>query len=236
MFWLLAAGLVLKALSHTAPFPFLLERFAPGDALWQMPPGNPPTIYLTFDDGPNPAATPDLLDVLRAQGVHATFFLIDEHLTEETAPIVRRMFAEGHAVAIHAATRRLMLKSPEEFRAFLEHSAARIERLAGGRPCALFRPHAGWRGGPMYAGAHLAGYRIVGWSWGMWDWNWYRPREAVSLAARLARRAESGDIVVLHDGHHKNPRADRRYAVDAMAHLLPALKQRGFTFGTLCAP
>ena len=75
--------------------------------------GGPPTVYLTFDDGPNPTATPQLLDALRETGARATFFLIDTHLTSETAPIVRRMFAEGHAVALHSDTRALMVKSPD---------------------------------------------------------------------------------------------------------------------------
>ena len=57
----------------------------------------PPTIYLTYDDGPNPTATPALLDVLAAEDVHATFFLIERHITAETEPIVRRIAAEGHA-------------------------------------------------------------------------------------------------------------------------------------------
>ena len=52
-----------KALAHTAPFPFLLDTT--DRTLWRMPPTDPPTIYLTFDDGPNPTATPQLLDVLR---------------------------------------------------------------------------------------------------------------------------------------------------------------------------
>jgi peptidoglycan/xylan/chitin deacetylase (PgdA/CDA1 family) len=68
----------------------------------------------------------------------------------------------------------------------------------------------------------------------LWDWNWGRPREAVDLAARLARRASPGDIIVMHDGHHVNPRADRRYAVDATARLIPALHARGYNFGRLC--
>ncbi len=232
--WLLAAGLALKFLSHTAPFPFLLEAFAPEHALWRMPAGEPPTVYLTFDDGPNPAATPALLDVLGETGAHATFFLIGDHLTDETAPIVRRMFAEGHAVAIHASSRALLLESPRQFEAFLVGTAQRIEALGGGRPCRLFRPHAGWRGGEMYAGAARAGYQIVGWGWGLWDWNWYRPRDGAKLAARLARRASAGDIIVLHDGHHVNPRADRRHTIEAARRLVPALRQRGFDFGTLC--
>jgi peptidoglycan/xylan/chitin deacetylase (PgdA/CDA1 family) len=233
--WLLGVGIVLKFLSHTAPFPFLLDRFAPAQALWHMPRGDPATVYLTFDDGPNPTATPALLDVLRANRATATFFLIDDHLTDETAPIVRRMFDEGHAVAIHSNTRGLMLHTPEEFAAFLETTASRIEQLAGSRPCPLFRPHAGWRGGSMYAGAKRAGYRLVGWGWGLWDFNWYRRRDARTVAGRLARRASAGDIVVMHDGHHVNPRADRQYTVDAIALLVPALRQQGLAFGTLCA-
>ena len=63
MLWWLIAGVATIVLAHTAPFPFLLERFAPSQSLWRVPRGSgPPTVYLTFDDGPNPAATPQLLD------------------------------------------------------------------------------------------------------------------------------------------------------------------------------
>ncbi|HSL21949.1 MAG TPA: polysaccharide deacetylase family protein [Vicinamibacterales bacterium] len=235
MLWILVIAVGLKVLSHTAPFPFLIEAFAPRQALWRMPAGNVPTIYLTFDDGPNPAATPALLDELRRHGARATFFLIDDHVSDETAPIVRRMFAEGHAVAIHSNTRALMLRTPEAFSDFLRGASERIEQLAGGTPCRLFRPHAGWRSGPMYAAASRDGYQIVGWGWGLWDWNWYRARDGREIAARVARRASAGDIVVLHDGHHRNPAANRQYAVEAVSRLVPALQERGFRFGTLCA-
>jgi chitooligosaccharide deacetylase len=235
LFWFLAAGFGAIFLAHTAPFPFLLERFAPSRSIWRVKPnGRPPTVYLTFDDGPNPTATPGLLDVLGREGARATFFLIDHHLTDETAPIVQRMFAEGHAVALHADTRALMVKSPQDLAALLVRNAARIEQLAGGKPCRLFRPHAGWRSGQMYAGLARLDYRLAGWSWGLWDWHWHRPREADAIAARLLKRASPGDIIVMHDGHHVNPRADRRYAIEATARLVPALRAKGYTFGTLC--
>jgi peptidoglycan-N-acetylglucosamine deacetylase len=232
---LIAVAFGALFLTHTAPFPFLLEAFRPKHSLWHMPRGGAiPTVYLTFDDGPNPEATPALLDVLQREGARATFFLIDNHLTEETAPIVRRMFAEGHAVALHSDTRALMLKSPGELADTLTAAAERIERLGGSRPCRLFRPHAGWRGGEMYAGLKRLDYKLAGWSWGLWDWNWWKPRAAADLARRLSRRASPGDIIVMHDGHHVDPRADRRYAVEAAALLIPALRARGFAFGTLC--
>jgi peptidoglycan-N-acetylglucosamine deacetylase len=235
MVWFFLAGLGVLFLAHTAPFPFLLERFAPSRSLWRMPHGGgPPTIYLTFDDGPNPAATPQLLDVLRDAGASATFFLIDAHLTSETAPIVRRMFDEGHAVALHSETRALMVQSPPELAAILTRNADRIEQMTGTRPCRLFRPHAGWRSRTMYEGLRQIDHRLVGWSWGLWDFNWYRPRQARALAERLARRASPGDIVVMHDGHHVNPRADRQYAVEATRLLIPMLEGKGYRFDRLC--
>jgi peptidoglycan/xylan/chitin deacetylase (PgdA/CDA1 family) len=193
-----------------------------------------PTVYLTFDDGPNPTATPELLDVLRDTGARATFFLIDAHITDATASLVRRMFDEGHGVALHSDTRALMVKTPDDLAALLIRNADRIERLAGQRPCPLFRPHAGWRSGAMYEALIKTDYRLVGWTWGLWDWNWYRAREAEGLAQRLTRRASDGDIVVMHDGHHANPDADRRYAVEATRLLVPALRARGYRFDALC--
>ena len=235
MMWFFVAGVTAVFLAHTAPFPFLLEAFAPSKSLWHVPRGTgPPTIYLTYDDGPNPTATPALLDVLRDGGARATFFVIDAHVTEATAPIVRRMVDEGHAVALHYDTRALLNKTPREVAALLTRNADRIEDLAGTRPCRLFRPHAGWRSGSMYEGLARIDHRLVGWSWGLWDWNWYQPREAETLARRLARRASPGDIIVMHDGHHVDPAADRRYAVEATRQLIVALKAKGFAFSSLC--
>ncbi len=230
-------GFGVMALAHMAPFPFLLEYIGPGRSVWQMPRSDgAPTVYLTFDDGPNPTATPQLLDVLAEHDVKATFFLIPRHLTEQTAPIVRRMFDEGHAVALHSHTRALMLKRPEALAALLDAEADRLERLAGQRPCQMFRPHAGWRGSAMYAGLDRADYKLAGWSWAMWDWHWWRARKPEKLASRLAARASDGSVVVMHDGHHENPRADRTRTVAATAELIPVLRARGFAFGVVCEP
>lgn len=225
MFLLVAIGAGLVFLTHTAPFAFVLEALRRDASIWHMP-ADAQAVYLTYDDGPNPTATPMLLDVLKAEGASATFFLIDTHLTDETAPLVRRMFEEGHAVALHSNERWMMLRRPEAIAEALRQAADRIEALAGSRPCPLFRPHAGWRSVAMYAALDSLGYRLAGWSWGLWDWDWWRAREPMALADRLARRANAGDVIVMHDGHHINPRADRRYAVEATARLVPALRAR----------
>jgi peptidoglycan/xylan/chitin deacetylase (PgdA/CDA1 family) len=129
----------------------------------------------------------------------------------------------------------MMIAAPDSLAVTLTRNAQRIERLAGHQPCALFRPHAGWRSGSMYEALDRMNYRLVGWSWGLWDWNWYRPREARRLASRLASKASPGDIVVMHDGHHVNPSAGRQYAVEATRCLISALRAKGYGFGTLCS-
>jgi peptidoglycan/xylan/chitin deacetylase (PgdA/CDA1 family) len=227
-------GIGIVALAHTAPAPFVLDAMAGDRAVWHMPRGAPSTVYLTYDDGPNPTTTPDLLDVLSREGVHATFFLIDGHVTEETAPIIQRMFAEGHAVALHSATRRYMLMSPSELARTLSAAADRIEALAGTRPCGAFRPHGGWRSGPMYAGLRQIDYRLIGWGWMLWDVDWFRPRTADRIVARIVARASAGDIIVMHDGDESAPRKGQPQTIDATARLISALRARGFDFGIVC--
>jgi peptidoglycan/xylan/chitin deacetylase (PgdA/CDA1 family) len=225
-------------LSHTAPAPFLFEAFRPKRSVWRVEsaPGATPILYLTFDDGPNLEWTPVLLDALRDAGIRATFFLIDDHITTETASIVKRIAHEGHAIGLHTGTRRLMLLSPESVAAYLQGAAGRIAAITGEQPCRLFRPHAGWRSAQMYEGLERIDYRLVGWSWGMWDWDWWRRPRADRVSQRLGRKASPGDIIVIHDGHHKNPRADRSHAPEVVRRFVPLMKSRGFEFGSLCQP
>ena len=234
MWILIAVGAGVLALAHTAPVPFLFDAIAGGRSVWHMPKRTPPTIYFTFDDGPNPTTTPDLLDVLSREGVRATFFLIDRHINDQTAPLVARMFADGHAVALHSHTRAYMLMSPETFARTLTAAADHIEQVAGHRPCRAFRPHAGWRSASMYAGLKKLDYQLVGWSWMLWDWNWFRKRTADSVVNRLKDRVRGGDIIVMHDGDESAPFADQSHTVEATARLIPKLRAKGFVFGTIC--
>jgi peptidoglycan/xylan/chitin deacetylase (PgdA/CDA1 family) len=235
MLFFIVVGFGVFVLLHTAPGPLLIDKINSDRAIWRMPTlPDRDRVYLTFDDGPNPTATPALLDVLRREQVQATFFLIDKHVTAETAPIVTRMAAEGHGVALHSHTRVLMFLTPDALAARLTASADHIERLSGTRPCPAFRPHAGFRSQSMYDGLARLDHVLVGWGWNLWDWNWFRRRDARTIVPRLTKGVSDGDIVVIHDGHHENPRADRRYAVETTAQLIPALRARGFEFATIC--
>jgi peptidoglycan/xylan/chitin deacetylase (PgdA/CDA1 family) len=235
MFWLLIGiGVAAVALAHTAPFPFLLDAFHARRVTWRMPHRDgPPTVYLTYDDGPNPAATPALLDVLAKEQVQATFFLIERHITDETAPIVRRIADEGHSIALHSHTRREMVRRPDDFADMLTAFAARVQALTGRPSCKAFRPHAGWRSTTMLEGLRRIDYQLIGWGFMLWDFDGFR-RRSVRMVPRLVRYASPGDILVIHDGDHVDPRADRQYAVDVTRQLIPALRQKGFEFGRIC--
>jgi chitooligosaccharide deacetylase len=232
-----AIGMALLLLAQVAPFPFIFDSIGPATTIWSMPQQDAtPTVYLTFDDGPNPTATPGLLDTLAATDAVATFFVIDRYVTEDTAPILRRMFAEGHAVGLHSHTRVLAALPPDDLAQLLTEMADRIEGVVGDRPCPVFRPHAGWRSWSMLAGLASIDHALVGWGWGLWDFTWFLSPDPPALARRLADRVSDGDIIVLHDGHHIDPSAERRYAAEAAALLVPALRDRGFRLGRICSP
>ena len=144
------------------------------------------------------------------------------------------MADEGHAIGLHSGTRRLTIMPPAELAARLSTAADRIASITGAPPCRLFRPHAGWRSASMYQGLDRIGYRLAGWSWGMWDWSWWQSPEAERTARRLVRKASPGDIVVIHDGHHKDPRPDRRHTPELIRLMVPALAAKGFSFARLC--
>jgi chitooligosaccharide deacetylase len=144
------------------------------------------------------------------------------------------MADDGHAVALHSGTRALMVLPPDVLARRLTAAAGRLEAITGDEPCGFFRPHAGWRSLTMYLGVERAGFRLAGWSWGMWDWDWWRRPRADRVARKLARKASDGDIIVIHDGHHEDPRADRRHAAESVRRLVPLLRGRGFEFAPMC--
>ena len=160
------------------------------------PPNSAPAIYLTFDDG-RIRWTPPLVDALRDTGAQATF-LIDQHITESTAAIVRRIADDGHAIGLHSGTRRLMIQDPDDLAVTMQQAAQRIEAITSRPPCRLFRPHAGWRSGTMYQGLDRIGYRLAV-TWGMGDFDWGRERRA-DRWPRLGQKASDGDIIVIKTG------------------------------------
>ena len=86
----------------------------------------------------------------------------------------------------------------------------------------------------MYLGLRDLDYRLIGFGWMLWDFNWFRPRSAESSFRRIAGRVSDGDIIVMHDGDESAPTRDQRHTVDATRRLIPELRARGFAFGKVC--
>jgi len=183
-------------------------------------------VALTFDDGPNPHATPSILDALASRGVKATFFILGRH-AEQWPDLVRRVADEGHAIGNHGYFhRKLHLKSPSYVRRDLELGAKAIEQAAHVRP-RLFRAPHGFRNPWVTAIARSLGERTVGWSLGVWDSD--RPGVEV-IAQRTVEGARPGSILLLHDGDGYDPNGDRMQTALAVPLIVDRLHARGYRF------
>lgn len=188
-------------------------------------------VALTFDDGPNPDATPVILDALAARGVRATFFILGRH-AERWPDLVRRVAAEGHAIGNHGYFhRKLHFKSPAYVRRDLELGTKAIEEAAGVHPAVFRAPH-GFRAPWVTAIARSLGQRTVGWSLGVWDSD--RPGVDV-IAQRTVDGARPGSILLLHDGDGYDPSGDRMQTAHAVPLIVDRLLQKGYRFELLDA-
>ena len=188
-------------------------------------------IALTFDDGPNPHATPAILDALAEHGVRATFFILGRH-AERWPDLVRRVADEGHAIGNHGYYhRKLHFKSPRYVRADLELGTRCIEIAAGVLPRWFRAPH-GFRSPWVTPIARSLGQRTVGWSLGVWDSD--RPGEA-AIVKRTVDGAKPGAILLLHDGDGYDPLGDRMQTALALPQIIDRLLERGFRFDLLDA-
>ena len=206
------------------------ERNSPlfGSVLRRLP-THDPVVALTFDDGPNPDATPAILDVLGEEGVAATFFLLGRH-ADRWPGLAGRVAAEGHAVANHGYHhRKLVWRSPRYVRDDIALGAAAVERATHRRP-RLFRAPHGHRSPWVTPLARAAGQRTVGWTLGVWDSD--RPGTH-AIADRVIRAADCGAIVLLHDGDGYDPLGDRMQTARALPLIIRGLRERGFSFATL---
>lgn len=219
---LAAAGLAAHGTWHRNSWVF-------GHALSRLP-GTANVVSLTFDDGPNPHATPRILDVLRRERVAATFFVLGRH-AEQWPELVRRMADEGHQLGNHGYWhRKLHRRGPAYVRDDLTRGTAAIAAASGGTRPRHFRAPHGFRSPWVTSIARSLGQRTVGWSLGVWD-------SARPGTAEIARRAvdglRAGSILLLHDGDGYDPEGDRMQTADALPLIIDGLRTRGFRFATL---
>jgi len=201
----------------------------PGD-FFLAAPQRTPAVALTFDDGPDAACTPRLLDLLRGAGARATFFVVGVR-ARRYPEMVRRMKAEGHEIGAHGwVHQRMDLMGASTFATHVEQSQALLSEISGALPV-LFRPPYGSLGDDDVAVLAKRKIRVVNWSVDSFDW-----REGYDDPERITKTvldlAHPGAIILFHcsQEHDATLRAlpriidtlrRRGYALRAVSELLP---------------
>lgn len=192
--------------------------------------GNDPReIALTYDDGPNPLATPRLLETLARNDVKATFFLIGEWVKREPA-LVRQIAAAGHAIGNHTMTHPwLSYQSAARIRAEINTANAVIEDTIGTR-ISLFRPPHGARRPIVFEVARELDLATVNWNVITYDWRPQAPERIVEHARAAVNRNQMrgrGSNVLMHDGGLDQPRMPSVVATET---IIADAKAKGMRF------
>ncbi|EOV9529094.1 polysaccharide deacetylase family protein [Bacillus cytotoxicus] len=192
-----------------------------GYVTWEVP-NKEKIIAITFDDGPDPIYTPQVLQLLRQYKAEATFFMIGFRI-QRNPYLVKQVLKEGHEIGNHTMNHLYAKRTQSE--------KVKNDILEGKKYLAkwikeplLFRPPGGEINDTVFTTAKEAGYQIVLWSWHQDPRDWANPGTA-SIVNHVLKNAKSGDIVLLHDGG-----SDRSQTIEALAKILPELQQRGYRF------
>jgi peptidoglycan-N-acetylglucosamine deacetylase len=219
-------ALVAHAIPSVTTFGPLRNRLLPGLAAV----GDPDHVALTFDDGPDPAATPLFLDVLAERGATATFFLLGS-MAERSPGLVREMSAAGHEIAVHGWHHRSLLRrGPRATYDDLARARDHLAALTGTVPT-LFRPPYG----VMTVGAHLAAARLDlrPTLWTSWGEDWTAHATPDSVFAEVTKDLRGGGTVLLHDSDCTAKPLAWRSALGAVPQLLDHCAERGWSVGPL---
>ena len=222
--------LVLGALGLGAAAHGAFHRNSPvfGAALGRLP-THEKVVALTFDDGPNPDATPKILDTLKKENVKATFFILGSH-AERWPEIVLRIAHEGHQIGNHGYFhRKHHFKGPFYVSRDIQLGLRAIRRAGAPAPRFFRAPH-GFRAPWTTFIASEAGERTVGWSLGVWDSDLPGVQQ---IFKKTVDGVRPGSIILLHDGDGYNPDGDRMQTAEALPKIIDELRRRGYRFVTL---
>jgi peptidoglycan-N-acetylglucosamine deacetylase len=182
-------------------------------------------VALTFDDGPHPLFTPQILDHLAARNLHATFFVIGR-LARRHPALLRRIHDEGHTLGNHSFDHHHF--GVNRNRAYWDAQLRDTQNAiadATGHPPLLFRPPMGFKTRVIAAAARNLRLPIIGWSVRGLDTRPYSPDH---LARRILRRTAGHDIIMLHDGiePHRPRESSQQATVDALPAILDGTAEK----------
>ncbi|MCM3747195.1 polysaccharide deacetylase family protein [Paenibacillus pasadenensis] len=199
---------------------------ARGDVVWEVP-MDEKWIALTFDDGPSPKATPQILDLLKQYKAKATFFVIGYRL-DKYPEIAAREAAEGHEVANHTDSHVYFRGgiSEKTIAAEMDNVQKKIKAITK-HSSPWFRPPGGYYNDTVIRIAKQHGYTIVLWSWHQDTKDWNSPGTG-KIVNKVLKNARNGDIVLLHDYV-----SGSNQTIEALKIILPELKKRGYRMVTI---
>ncbi len=186
-------------------------------------------VVLSFDDGPHPVYTPQILDVLREEGVHAVFFVLGEWAAAHP-DVLKRIHSEGHEIGNHTYSHTLKEGSPEcDVVRKVEDTAALVEKLTG-TTTRWLRPVGGALSTAFVRAAESTGHNLVLWNIDTEDW---RAARGSGRSAEIRKRVAdappvNGSVILMHDGG-----GYRGATVQALKAIIPALREQGYEFCTL---
>ena len=182
------------------------------------------TIALTFDDGPHPRYTKQILDILEKYGVKATFFFVGQNI-EYYPEAAMAVVDAGHEIGNHTYTHnRVKAMSQDEVLAEMSRCDDMIYRL-GECQTVLFRPPEGAFGEAVEKSAEMLGYSVILWSIDTRDWDHSTPAE---IFQNVTQNIDSGDIILMHDYVGYNSPTPK-----ALELIIPELQSRGYRFVTV---
>jgi peptidoglycan/xylan/chitin deacetylase (PgdA/CDA1 family) len=186
-------------------------------------------VYLTFDDGPNPAATPRILETLARLDAPAAFFMVGRH-ARWFPGVARAVAASGHTIGNHTETHvKLHLQGPARIARELAAGHASITATAGVEPRFFRAPH-GYRNPFVLREARRRGYWVFGWTLGVWDTD--RPGAEI-IRQRVRAGIGPGTILLLHDGDGYDPLGDRSQTAEALAGIIADVRAAGYSLAPL---
>lgn len=187
-------------------------------------------IALTFDDGPDPDASPAVLDALDEAGAKATFFMVGEQALEHRA-LAREVVVRGHEVGLHGYEHVEHDSLGGRVKDDLARGLGTLEVATGRRP-RLFRPPYGRFSEDSYAACRDLRLEPVYWSgWGG-DWE---PVPAERIADIATRDLGDGTILLLHDSARYAYRDSAAATAEALPAIVAAARERGVSFGMIPA-
>ncbi|MED7953818.1 polysaccharide deacetylase family protein [Streptomyces sp. BE303] len=192
--------------------------------------GDPRHVALTFDDGPDPRGTPEILDALDALGLRATFFLLGTML--ERAPgLGRELVTRGHEVAVHGwYHRRQWYPDPARDLRELRRVTEAVTDLCGARP-SWYRPPYGVLAAGQALAAHRLGLRTVLWT--TWGRDWVAGATGGSVYGTARAGLTGGATLLLHDSDCTSAPGSWRATLDALPLIADHCRDRALRLGPL---